>query len=283
MRSAFRKFHGLGNDFLIVEGDCEELDRERVIALCDRHTGVGADGILLRLDSDEPGVIARMVVYNADGSRPQMCGNGLRCFAHHLALRGETTLLEFSVATDAGPKRCTLAPSAPDAGRRLVSLDMGRPSFERSELPMRGEGLSRETVEVLGADWVVYGVSMGNPHAVIFVEGPTRPFAEASGGALAVHPLFPEGANVEFVRLIGEREVEVTVYERGCGITQACGTGACAVAAVLARDRGWTGRELSVRLPGGVLTVFVDAVTGEIRLTGPSELVYDGFLPERWR
>jgi diaminopimelate epimerase len=248
----FAKLHGLGNDFVLLdlrEGG-SPLPRERAIALCDRHHGIGADGVLTLLPGD------RMMVQNSDGSVPEMCGNGARCAALWTITDGCKRPGSGSLVlqTDAGPRPCTVEAHSPRAG--LVEVDMG---VAQVSAPRR-----------VGTFDAV-PVSMGNPHRVIF--GDPR-LAASEGPALCAE----ENANIEFATRLGPGRYEVGVYERGAGLTQACGTGACAVAAAaVAGDDAARGSPISVRLPGGELTLRVDA-DNRVRMRGPAELVFVGEL-----
>lgn len=250
----FAKLHGLGNDFVLLDlrAGGAALPAERAVALCDRHLGIGADGVLSLL----PGPLPRMLVQNADGSVPEMCGNGARCVALWLATEGGARPASATVTlqTDAGPRVCEV--SAPSARSGFVTVDMGV-----AELwPARRIG-----------GFEAIPVSMGNPHRVIF--GETRLAAEA-GPSLCRD----ESANIEFAVSRGPQRYEVAVYERGAGLTQACGTGACAVAAAaVARGEARRGEPIAVRLPGGELTLTVDG-ENRVRMRGPAELVFVGDL-----
>lgn len=248
----FEKYEGLGNDFVVVDEEAwaaSGLDARRV---CDRHFGVGADGVLVVGAGRTPGAAGTMVVLNADGSRPEMCGNGLRCVALYLAARrgGEGSLV---VDTDSGPRPCEVRGDE-------VAIEMGMARHEGPvELQVAGQGVRLERV------------SMGNPHAVTFDDASF----EALAPSLSVHEAFAQGANVEFVRDAGER-LEVRVWERGAGPTLACGTGACAVAAVAcARGLRRWGDEVRVALPGGELRVTARA-DGTVRMRGPARRVFAG-------
>ncbi len=249
----FAKLHGLGNDFLLLDlrDGGEPLPAKRAIELCDRHRGVGADGVLTLLPGN------RMLVQNSDGSVPEMCGNGARCAALWIATErctrpatGEVPLL-----TDAGPRPCAV--EAKEARRGLVEVDMGVAELDRQR-PLRS--------------WEATPVSMGNPHRVIFVGSEARRLAAESGQALSLQ----ENANIEFVERRGPQRYHVGVWERGAGLTQACGTGACAVAAAaVARGEARRDQEIAVELPGGVLTIRIDA-QDRVRMRGPAELVFVG-------
>ncbi|MBK6520575.1 MAG: diaminopimelate epimerase [Polyangiaceae bacterium] len=253
----FEKWEGLGNDFVVVESE-PTLDDVR--SLCDRRRGVGADGVLW-VNREPP----RMIVFNADGSRPEMCGNGLRCVAAYLARPGQR---EVVIQTDAGPRACLVErdPAAPNAAR--VAVDMGVARF--------GPELSRRIGD---AEHTFSCVDVGNPHAITF--GEVEPLHYQEVGS-TLEQQTPGGVNVEFVRAQPER-LDVVVWERGVGFTQACGTGACAVAAAACRDgRASYGAPVRVGLPGGELTIEVSVgdsgATGPIRMTGPARRVFAGIF-----
>jgi diaminopimelate epimerase len=295
----FTKVEGLGNDFVVVDlralstgqGSSSDAtltqaqDPATVRAICDRHFGVGADGVLAIL----PGVHgdARMRVLNADGSEAEMCGNGLRCVAKVLyesdpALRRPTLLID----TGAGLLECTI--DAVGDQVRTVAVEMGRPRLTRDEIPMHpggGQRAVREAIVARGRRFEMTAVSMGNPHAVIFIDDPAadlRALAEEYGPTLETDPTFPRRTNVEFARIrdanpsTGARaEIDLVVWERGCGITLACGTGACAtVAAACVEERLRPGVETPVHLPGGALHVTVAPHLAGVRMRGPAVTVF---------
>lgn len=257
-RVRFEKWEGLGNDFLVVVGPPSWSDAE-VRAACDRRRGVGGDGVLFV----EPGPTPRMVVRNADGSRPEMCGNGLRCVAAFLA-RGARAPTAIEVATDAGPRACRVAPV--DARLAEVTIAMG---------PARDAG--RLDVSFEGRAWSFAQIDVGNPHAISFA-----PWDEALVDRLGpfVERLPVAGTNVELCRhAAGSRRIDVVVWERGVGRTLACGTGACAVAAAAAAEgRVPYGAEIEVVLPGGSLWIQVSRERGETQLRGPARHVFSGEL-----
>lgn len=256
----FEKWEGIGNDFILLETDAE-LAPELVQRLCDRHRGIGADGILLlsRTEGGEP----RMIVRNADASRPEMCGNGLRCVAAFLARKSGAELLELNVTTDAGDKRCTVRRIEADAYE--VGVDMGHAKL--------GEPLE---VEVDGARHRFTTVDVGNPHAITFAPHENADL-DRLGPVVATTP--PGGTNVELCRVAtsdGRKSIEVIVWERGVGRTLACGTGACAVAAAACEEgRMSFGEPIRVVLPGGPLEITVDA-SRALRMVGPARRVFAG-------
>lgn len=267
----FEKWQGLGNDFVLIEqtevahaGGRDELPTELVRALCDRHFGIGADGVLVFSGSAADGGV--MVVRNADGSRPEMCGNGLRCVAALLAERASQPHATLLVRTDAGPRRCRVEARA--AGSAEVEVDMG---VARVGAPLRWQRSDGgRTVELVSVD-------VGNPHAVAFDE---LADADFDAMAAALDAQAAHGTNVEIARWDeGQRSWLASVWERGVGRTLACGTGACAVAAAaVASGRSRAGEPVRVRLPGGVLEVRVDAVTGGCLLRGVARRVFRGTL-----
>ena len=282
----FAKYHGLGNDFIVVDlraADPETAaaiqDPEVVRRVCDRQFGVGGDGVLAVLDA--PGADARMRVLNADGSEAEMCGNGIRCVVQELRERGGVAKDELAIATGAGRLVCKLAPGG-------VTVMMGAPHLERGEIPMTGPARERcidQPLEVAGHALRVTGVSMGNPHAVIFVDDPganLRRLAETLGPTLEHHAWFPHRTNVEFVRARSRTELDVVVWERGCGITLACGTGACAtVVAAILNGRADEDRDVRVNLLGGALTIRVLPGMADVSMHGPAARVFDGELDPR--
>lgn len=282
----FYKVHGLGNDFVLLDGLSRELPLDRLlepgtsVAICDRHLGVGADGVLLLLSPRSAEAQLTMRVLNADGSEAEMCGNGIRCAAKvardHLSAFANRDRLSFD--TGAGLLHCDLRLGA-DGLVAAVRVDMGRPRLERPAIPMRGEGrLVEGPIAAGGRELRSTAVSMGNPHLVTFVDEDPRALAETLGPVLEHHPEFPRRTNVEFAR-ITDAGVELWVWERGCGLTRACGTGACAtgVAAVVT-GRHREGVPLEVRLPGGPLRIEVAAGLERVFMEGPAVEVFRGEL-----
>jgi diaminopimelate epimerase len=289
----FVKAEGTGNDFVVVDlrpgqpaaGQIDHAGRSpedpaTVREICDRHFGVGADGVLAILPSTTGD--ARMRVLNADGSEAEMCGNGLRCVAKVLyesdpTLRRPTLRIE----TGAGVLTCTL--EVANGLVTNVTEEMGRPRLTRSEIPLLPAGDTRalrETIRARDRDFRFTAVSMGNPHAVIFLEGDEdlRALAEAYGPTLEIADRFPRRTNVEFARVRG-KEIDLVVWERGSGLTLACGTGACAtVVAACLEERLTPGAETPVHLPGGTLAITVAADYTGVRLRGPARIAFTGTL-----
>lgn len=268
----WHKLHGLGNDFLIGPIGSLDLGDEqrsaRVSALCDRHRGLGADGILLwRREADGQ---VRMIIYNQDGSRPQMCGNGVRCLVAWLHREGHMGSDQITILSDAGPRHCRVLKAPVGQEDYLIEVDMGPPSLIPIKPAMTFDG---EPIEAIG-------VSMGNPHAVIFfeelpsIERIDQEGARYNGQPSTRHPSFMEGVNVECCVRLEANTFEVIVYERGVGRTQACGTGACAVAyaAWLGELVAWD-EVVCVRLPGGPLMLRFDGQT--LWMSGPATYVYE--------
>jgi diaminopimelate epimerase len=278
----FHKYHGLGNDFVLFdlrdgEGTPSPLDPEIARWLCDRHVGIGADGVLGLLRAVEPGPHARMRMLNADGSEAEMCGNGLRCLAKFLHDHGGLRRRELLIETPAGLRPCSLE-VARNGTVRDVAVQMGAPALAGPSLPGPAPFVE-QPLEVLDRSLRVTAVSMGNPHAVVFVDEPPRPLAESLGPALEQHPAFPRRTNVEFARRLPDGTLEVAVWERGCGITLACGTGACAAAvAATLTGRAPEGQERALRLPGGTLYVTVAAKRAGVTLRGPATEVFAGTI-----
>jgi len=276
----FTKVQGLGNDFILINclqepvwsGDLPGLARRA----CDRRFGIGADGLVLLLPSDKADVGMR--IFNPDGSEAEMCGNAVRCAARFLYERGIVCRKEVRVETLAG----VMKPVLLFEGNRVaaVRVDMGEPHLERSEIPMTGPPgrVLNEPLVLDGSTWHVTGVSMGNPHCVIFVPDIEKvPLAEI-GPRLETHPSFPQRTNVEFVEAVNPAQVRMKVWERGAGETMACGTGACA-AAVAGALNGFTGRTVTVRLAAGDLLIEW-AKDDHVYMTGPAEEVFTGNWPE---
>lgn len=280
----FSKYHGLGNDFLILEGRQGQLptaitepDPGWVRRVCDRRFGVGGDGVILALPPQAGGDL-RMRIFNADGSEAEMCGNGIRCLARFLAdSDGNAPGFCWSIETPAG----LIRPELKDDGQLLV--DMGPPFLEPGTVPTTlplVDGLPRGEAELPEARLAVAAVGMGNPHVVVPVDDLDAIPFDTWGAALEVHPLFPAKTNVHFLRVHSRDRLEIRVWERGAGPTLACGTGACAtlVAAVLL---GLSDDQAEVMLPGGPLQIAWPDRSGSVLMTGPAVALFDGvFSPE---
>ncbi|MBI4508222.1 MAG: diaminopimelate epimerase [Deltaproteobacteria bacterium] len=284
----FAKYHGLGNDFIIFdlrEGNPPGSLRDPSVAtaLCDRRVGIGADGVLLILPPTRADSDARMLILNSDGSEAEMCGNGLRCVAKFLHDRDpahQKGILR--IETGAGLLTCGLT-TGENGRAATISVEMGKPRLARGEIPMIGPESERcldEAIPLMGESLRVTTVSMGNPHAVAFVNergADLRALAERVGRSVEIHPWFPHRTNVELAHVVSPTEIELVVWERGCGITLACGTGACATAvAACLTERGKTGQPISVRLLGGSLSIAVAHDYSGVTMSGPAAHVYDG-------
>ena len=302
MELEFVKMHGLGNDFIFVDdfSNDVELTAEQVALLCDRHFGIGADGVILVRPSEDASCAAYMHYINSDGSLAQMCGNGVRCFAKYLVDRGYVQAIDGSFIADtlAGPKPISFQVDD-DELMTLATVDMGKPTLEPKEVPVAaaanaetedGEAFVKELV--IPSPWGDFAftcVSMGNPHAVCFLDDlgalDDALFADPCDKKLATldldkvgayfesHELFPEKTNVEFA-VVGDYGIAMRVFERGCGETLACGTGACAtnVAAALT---GRASRENDLMLRGGTLHILWDE-NGHVMMTGPAAQAFEG-------
>jgi len=274
----FTKVQGLGNDFVLVEafagwpvGDPAELARQ----ICDRHFGVGADGLVLLLPSDTADLCMR--IWNSDGSEAEMCGNAIRCVGKYVYERGISRQERMAVETLAGVRQIQLHLSGDTVS--AVTVDMGSPILDPERIPVQSRRNPPLLLPIVGQDEVyrVTAVSMGNPHAVVFVPDLTAIDLPRQGAFLERHPLSPRGANVEFVQVVHPQLVKVLVWERGAGATLACGTGACAVA-VASVLNGLTESALTVELPGGPLQINWRNQQ-HVLMTGPAQLVYTGEWP----
>lgn len=270
----FTKMHGIGNDYVYVNCFEETVPDPAAMArkVSDRHFGIGSDGLILIRPSERADFW--MDMYNADGSSAQMCGNGIRCVAKYVHDRSLTDKTDFTIESGGAIKTLHLTLDA--AGQTaLVTVGMGAPILNPAEIPVRGDGerFVNVPVEVAGKVWRMTAVSMGNPHAVTFVDDVDVLELPVIGPQFEHHPLFPERVNTEFVRVIDRRTLQMRVWERGAGETLACGTGACAslVAAVL---NGLCDRTATLKLRGGDLQITWD--DDEIRMTGPATFVFDG-------
>lgn len=270
----FAKYQGTGNDFLVVDKRAGgvPLAADVVVRLCDRHRGVGGDGVLTLWR--EAGHDFRMQVQNADGSESEMCGNGLRCVARFVHDR----------AAEAGNRLTVKAGEGTYAiervGNGVYRVDMGRPQLDSPHLPAEARGRAPFTLSTGEARFDAIALSFGNPHVVIFTAEDPMELARRYGPELERHPSFPARVNVSFARSVAPGRFATVVFERGAGITQACGSGSCAVGIAAV----WSGRTqrdqpVEVVLPGGVLTIMVDA-GDQVTLQGPAEFVFAGEVDE---
>jgi diaminopimelate epimerase len=273
----FFKWQGLGNDFVILEG-CQVAEDKLprlAQALCDRHFGIGADGLVLLLPGEQAPILMR--IFNPDGSEAEMCGNALRCVAKYAFEKGLVGDSVVKVETKAGVKKAKIVLEGREKG--LVQVDMGEPVLEREKIPIVGPPGTRvieEEVEIAGEKLKITGVSMGNPHCLVFVPDVQKAPVRQLGPLLEKHQLFPQRTNVEFIEVRNFEEIIVRVWERGVGETLACGTGACA-SVVGSYLCGKTGRCVQVRLPGGQLLVEW-LPDNHVYMTGPAAEVFRGTL-----
>lgn len=271
----FTKMQGLGNDYVYV--NCMEQmvedAAETARRVSDRHFGIGSDGLILICPSDKADFEMRM--YNADGSRGEMCGNGIRCVGKYVYDYGLTDKTSLSVETLGGIKHLFL--EVEDGKVSLVKVDMGPAILEPEKIPVTAEGsrVVDEPLQVDGKTFRMTCVSMGNPHAVIYVDDVQGMDLEKTGPSFENHERFPNRINTEFAHVLDRNTVEMRVWERGSGETLACGTGACAVA-VASILNGYTEDQVTVRLLGGDLKIEWDREANKVYMTGPAEVVFDG-------
>ncbi len=273
----FTKMHGLGNDYVYVNCFEEKIDNPPAVArfVSDRHFGIGSDGLIMI----NPSKVAdfEMEMYNADGSRGEMCGNGIRCVAKYVYDYGLTDKTQISVETLGGIKYLDL--TVEDGKVALVKVDMGKPELKAELIPIvsDNEQVLDEPIEVDGKEYRMTGVSMGNPHTVIYVDDVKNMDLETIGPKFENHERFPKRINTEFVRCIDRHTVEMRVWERGSGETLACGTGACAVA-VASILNNLTDTQVTVKLLGGDLQIEWDKEKDRVFMTGPAKVVFDGVI-----
>lgn len=280
----FTKMHGCGNDYVYVDCTKEVIPNisETAIRVSDRHFGIGSDGLILIKASDVADF--EMDMYNADGSRGKMCGNGIRCVAKYVYDHGLTDKTTITVNTLSGIK--TLKLTVEDGKVSKVRVDMGEPELIPAQVPVkasvlgladdRREAIVAEPLEIKGRSYDITCVSMGNPHCITFIGEDVRDFPLGEvGPVFEKHELFPERVNTEFINVIDKDHLRMRVWERGSGETLACGTGACAVA-VASYLNGFTGRSVDIELLGGHLEVVYDEKTNHVFMTGPATEVFSG-------
>ncbi len=274
----FTKYHGLGNDFILIDNRAHTepvITSEQAVQLCDRHFGIGADGVIFALPGQD-GTNYTMRIFNSDGSEPEMCGNGIRCLAQFLSeLEGADANTQYRIHTLAG----VITPKLEGNGR--VKVDMGIPQILAAEIPTTLGPAEQKVIdvplEVAGQIWKVTCVSMGNPHCITFVEDAAAIPLEAIGPQFEHHPAFPQRTNTEFIEVVRPDYLKMRVWERGAGVTLACGTGACAsvVAGVLT---GKSNARATVELPGGCLEIEWSEQDQRVYMTGPAERVFRGLI-----
>jgi diaminopimelate epimerase len=275
----FSKYHGLGNDFILVNGlgtPAPDIDPQEAIRLCDRHFGIGADGVILALPS--PNADCRMQLINSDGSEAEMCGNGLRCLARFVWDEGLIRKTELVVETLAGLKRVRLHVDGVDVIE--IAVGMGKPFLLARDVPTTLVEPDARAIdvplEIDGATFHVTALNTGVPHCIVFVPDVESVDWRSLGPRIEHHPAFPRKTNVMFTQVVARDHVRVRPWERGAGATLACGTGACA-AAVAAAITGRAERDMAVTLPGGTLRIQWDATSDEMIMTGPAERVFVGY------
>lgn len=273
----FSKMHGCGNDYIYIDGSREHIGQEDkpelVKRLSDRHFGVGGDGVIFINPAQEADF--EMEMYNADGSRAEMCGNGIRCVAKYVYDKGLTEKKCITVVSAGQVK--TLNMTIHNKKVELVKVNMGEPELTAQKVPVisEQEQVIDEPVLVQGREYRMTCVSMGNPHAVVFVENVADLELEAIGPYFEQHERFPKRTNTEFVKVIDRHTVEMRVWERGTGETLACGTGASAVVVACILN-GLTEEQVTVRLLGGELEIYWDRKENFVYMTGPASFVFDG-------
>ncbi len=277
MKIKFTKMQGCGNDYVYVNCMDKLIDNPEKVSqyISDRHFGIGSDGLILICPSDVADF--RMAMYNADGSEGKMCGNGVRCIAKYVYEYGLTDKKKISLETKSGIKYLDM--DIEDGKVQMVKVDMGAPILKPAEIPVKTDSsmdsFINQPLDVDGNTFMVTCVSMGNPHAVVFVDDTKSLDIRKYGPVFETHPAFPEQVNTEFVQVISRNEINMRVWERGSEETLACGTGTCAsvVACVL---NGKTDEKVTVHLLGGDLFIEYNRDNGTVWMTGPAEIVFDG-------
>lgn len=278
MNMKFTKMHGCGNDYVYVDCTNEMIENPSEVSkyVSDRHFGIGSDGLILICSSETADF--RMAMYNADGSEGAMCGNGIRCVAKYVYDKGLTDKENISIETKSGIKELEL--TVEDGKVSLVKVNMGTPILKAKDIPVDvdTEKCIDSDINVDGKDYKITCVSMGNPHAVTFIDEDVKTFPiEKIGPKFENHPMFPDRVNTEFVQVLNRHEVNMRVWERGSGETLACGTGTCAtvVACVL---NGLTDDEVTVHLLGGDLFIKYDRENDTVWMTGPAVIAFEGTI-----
>jgi diaminopimelate epimerase len=271
MKLKFTKMHGLGNDFVVLDGINQkiDLDRQQIRTLADRHFGIGCDQLLL-VEEAEGTADFRYRIFNADGGEVEQCGNGARCFVRYVHEHGLTHKNEIRIETLSG----VISPKLEVNGN--VTVNMGKPQFEPDEIPFIAEKLELTySLEIQGRLVTISVVSMGNPHAVLLVQNVDTAPVEVDGALIEVHPRFPKKVNVGFMQIVDRSRIRLRVFERGAGETLACGTGACA-AVVVGIRLGLLDRQVTVSTRGGELTINWDGNDALVWMTGPAVTVFEG-------
>jgi len=275
----FSKYHGLGNDFIVIP-EVEIANQQikdifsalNIQRICNRRTGIGADGVIISSLSRNDDI--RMRIFNSDGTEAEMCGNGIRCLIKHLS---DNDIIKLNQIVNVETLAGSIQGSIDAIGN--ITVDMGVPTFIPSEIPTKlninNLDIPEEVIKLGGNEYKIYGVGMGNPHMVVYVPTLKKLPLDEWGPNLESHPNFPSGTNVHFVHIVSRDYLEVLVWERGCGATMACGTGACACLAVTS-SLGLCANKVTINLPGGNLEINWPDRTSNILMTGPSTYVYSG-------
>lgn len=272
----FTKMQGCGNDYIYINCLEERVDDPNALAekLSERHFGIGSDGLILIKPSEKADF--EMDMYNADGSQGAMCGNGIRCVGKYVYDFGLTDKTELRVDTKSGVKDLQL--TVADGKVSCVRVNMGSPEFDVKKIPVDFDGDEAIDAPILiaGREYRFTGVSMGNPHAVVFVDDVENFPISKIGPLFERHAIFPDRVNAEFIRVLDDHTIEMRVWERGAGETLACGTGACAATVAAIRNKKISGNAATVKLRGGELTIEWDQEKNEVYLTGPAEVSFTG-------
>ncbi|MGN1021890.1 MAG: diaminopimelate epimerase [Lachnospiraceae bacterium] len=275
----FTKMEGAGNDYIYVNGFSEHVKEEEkpavVRRLSDRHFGIGGDGVIFINAGKQADL--EMEMYNADGTRGEMCGNGIRCVGKYAYDRGMVREKTFTIESFGAVKHLEITKTNPDGSAKELAVDMGAPILKAEDIPVAADAspVVNEPIEVDGREYRMTCVSMGNPHCVIFVDDVDALDLPAIGPKFEHHPRFPKRTNTEFVQVLAKDRVKMRVWERGTGETLACGTGCCATGTACVLN-GKTNRAITVEVKGGEIGIFWDPESGRIRMQGPATEVFSG-------
>ncbi len=274
MQIQFSKMHGLGNDFMVVDNVTQNVyfSQDKIQQLADRHFGIGFDQLLMVEPPYDPDQDFHYRIFNADGTEVNQCGNGARCFARFVKLKGLINRNKILVSTKAGKMVLYLEKDG------QVTVNMGKPEFEPAQIPLKANKQEKTYLIREGNHTLFYGaVSMGNPHCVLEVDNVDTAEVETIGPLLEKHERFPEGVNVGFMQIIDPTHIKLRVFERGVGETMACGSGACGAVAI-GQIQEKLGKDVKVELPGGNLRIRWQGPGSVLKMTGPAEHIYDGQL-----
>lgn len=274
MQIQFSKMHGLGNDFMVVDNVTQNVyfSQDKIQQLADRHFGIGFDQLLMVEPPYDPDQDFHYRIFNADGTEVNQCGNGARCFARFVKLKGLINRNKILVSTKAGKMVLYLEKDG------QVTVNMGKPEFEPAQIPLKANKQEKTYLIREGSHTLFYGaVSMGNPHCVLEVDNVDTAEVETIGPLLEKHERFPEGVNVGFMQIIDPTHIKLRVFERGVGETMACGSGACGAVAI-GQIQEKLGKDVRVELPGGNLRIRWQGPGSVLKMTGPAEHIYDGQL-----